>query len=194
MLKRLLLLVAVLILLLMRTSLAQINRIKSREQFRATAYRDGSTNGTPRYSIGYGHQIQPHEQSLMSKTIKESEAVTLLQGDLMPLESQLNRVTVSPFNQNQFDGMIDFGFNCGSGALSKVIATYQRNPHDTKAVTDQMLLYNKTHNNRTNALEFSQELANRRSQEVSIFNTPISATKMALYAGIGLAVAYMAFS
>ena len=169
--------------------------MKARELFRASAYRDGAaSNGDPRYSIGYGHQIQFNEQSLMSGTITKAKADLLFASDLSPLENQINRglAPTVKVNQNQFDALIDFGFNCGSSPLSKVLTTINGNPHNLKAATDQMQLYNKTHNNRTNALVYSQELANRRLEEVHLFDTPIpTAAKTGVFIAVALGVGFL---
>jgi GH24 family phage-related lysozyme (muramidase) len=182
----------------MKTSTSQLNKIASREGFKAKAYRDGSAGGIDKYSIGYGHQIGLSEHALMTTTITQSSALKLLQSDVLPLEIQINNAlaAVPSFKatQNQFDAWVDFGFNCGSGSLSKVLGTFKANPHNLKAVTDEMALYNKTHDNTTNALVTSSELTSRRAAEISLFNSPYTpAITGALALGVAV-VAYLAFT
>jgi GH24 family phage-related lysozyme (muramidase) len=186
--KKLILLSTLLITFFLKTSNAQINRIKDTERFSPTAYRDGSVAGAPKYSIGYGHQIGLSEQHLMTEKISPAMGVIILQNDVSPLEIQVNRACVVKPNQNQFDQFIDFGFNTGSGSLAKVLLTYNANPHNLTAVTSEMLEYDKTHDNATGDLVVSSDLLARRKQEVSIFNNPVMplATGL-LFVGVGLA-------
>ncbi|QQL51086.1 lysozyme [Mucilaginibacter ginkgonis] len=154
----------------MKTSQSAINKLKATEQFRATAYKDGYTGGVQNYSIGYGHQIGLNEQNLKTATITTSQAETLMRNDLAPLEGQLNKAKY-PFNQNQFDALVSFGYNTGSGSLAKVIDTWNTT-HSTSKVTAQMALYTKTHDNKTGELVASSALEKRRAAEVTLFNNP----------------------
>lgn len=154
----------------MKTSQKAVDKLKGVEQFSAKAYRDGSVNGVPKYSIGYGHQIQPNESSLQTATINQSTADTLFRSDLAPLENLLNKAKYA-FNQNQFDALVSFGYNCGTGALQKVIDTWN-STHDASKVTAQMALYTKTHDNNTGNLVPSSALEQRRASEIMTFNSP----------------------
>lgn len=174
----------------MNTSQAAINRIKDLEGFRPTAYQDGSASGVIKFSIGYGHQIGIAEQNLKTSKITTAQGDTLLKSDVSPIEIQINRdLKVKP-TQNQFDALVDFGYNCGSGALGLIIGTWN-STHNTKAVTDRMLLYNKTHDNKTGQLVVSSVLQSRREKEVAIFNSslPPVSIKSALMAVAGFGVA-----
>jgi len=176
------------------TSSSMLAKIKAFEGgFRAKAYRDGSTNGTPQFSIGYGHQIQPNEAYLKTATITQATALNLLMGNITPLELQINRANTG-FNQNQFDACINFGFNEGSGALAKILQTWS-NTHSTVAVTNEMSQYNKTHDNVTNALVVSADLTAREKYNVDLFNTkPSLIPSSALLAGAGVLAAVAAMA
>jgi len=168
----------------MTTSQAQIDRIKSLEDFRSKAYADGFVNDVQMYSIGYGHQIRLTETSLRTKTITKADAEKLLRSDIAPLEIQINRdLRVNP-TQNQFDALIDFGYNLGSGTLSKIISTWNTT-HNTKTVTDQMLQYTKYHD-KSGSLVHSDDLQSRREKEVAIFNSSLPPVSIK-YAVMGVA-------
>ncbi|MES2110941.1 MAG: lysozyme [Bacteroidota bacterium] len=156
----------------MNTSQAAIDLIKTREDFAPKAYADGEISGVKQHSIGYGHQIQPGESNLLTMTISRDTAEALLRSDVAPLETQLNRdLRVKP-SQNQFDALVDFGYNCGPGALAKVIGTWNAiKDGNLKPVTDEISAYNKTHVN--GQLVVSSTLTKRRSQEVSLFNSSL---------------------
>lgn len=148
----------------MNTSSKQISEIAAEENFRATAYADGMINGVQQHSIGYGHQIQPNEKNLLTASVSKDWALNQLKKDLKPVEDLINKRSRYPVTQSQFDGLADFGFNCGVGALSKVLDTWN-STHDMGQVADHIKQYNKTRQN--GELVVSQNLVERRLAEVA---------------------------
>lgn len=65
-------------------------------------------------TIGYGHTlgVKPNQ------TITQEQADSLLKGDLLPAEKYVDSLGVCK-TQGQFDALVDFVFNLGSGALRK---------------------------------------------------------------------------
>lgn len=65
-------------------------------------------------TIGYGHTlgVKPNQ------TITQEQADSLLKGDLLPAEKYVDSLGVCK-TQGQFDALVDFVFNLGSGALTK---------------------------------------------------------------------------
>ena len=96
----------------MRTSTAGLNLIKQFEGFRATPYKD--INGIP--TIGYGHRIRPTD--CFSGAISNVQAETLLAADLTQAEQSVTRLVKVPLTQSQFDALVDFVYNLGSGRLA----------------------------------------------------------------------------
>ena len=94
-----------------RSSENLLNKIQQFEGFRPLPYMDGG-----RYSIGYGHQIQPDEQYLM-QGISTEQGRDLLSKDLAKYEAAVDTLVTVPINQNQFDSLVDFAYNMGIGAL-----------------------------------------------------------------------------
>jgi len=179
----------------MQTSLSQVRAMLGTEGFESRAYPDGMVNGVQMFSIGYGHQIRPNESYLLTSSIDSNKAFQLFQSDLSPLENILNNV--GGLNQNEFDALIDFGYNCGEGALNNILDTWD-NGHDLNATVSRMQLYNKTRVG--GVLQVSQDLVARRAKERSLFLTPDSGsqvitlapgTKVTIIAG--LAVGALAF-
>jgi len=78
------------------------------EGLRLTAYFDIA--GTP--TIGYGH-TGPDVHPGMS--INMQEAKGLLLKDIQWAVEAVNRLVTVEINQNQFDALVDFAFNVGSG-------------------------------------------------------------------------------
>ncbi len=91
-----------------------INAIKSFEGCRLMAYKP--TQWTEKYhTIGYGHygaDVKPGME------ITESEADELLRSDLSKFEIYVNKLGVCK-SQGQFDALVDFSFNLGTGALGR---------------------------------------------------------------------------
>ena len=71
-------------------------------------------------TIGYGHTSNVYE----GQTITEHDAEELLRKDLMWFEQEVCRLIKVPLTQHEFDAIVSFTFNCGSGALSD--STFRR--------------------------------------------------------------------
>ena len=108
----------------MKTSKNGIQFIKQQEGLRKTAYSDGFIGNVQKFSIGYGHQIQPNEmEKLKNEPITEEEAEKLLKKDVARFEKLINAKVKKQLTQSQYDALVSFGYNCGEGALEKVIKT-----------------------------------------------------------------------
>lgn len=94
----------------MRTSHTGIALIKSFESLRLEAYRCPAGVWT----IGYGHTAGVRRGDV----IDEQRAEYLLAEDLKKFEDVVNR-ECPHVNQNQFDALVSFTFNVGSGNFQK---------------------------------------------------------------------------
>lgn len=185
---------ALIIIGTMKTSQAAINKLKGGEGFSATAYPDSkNAAGVQLYSIGYGHQIQPNQLHLKTETINKATAEQLLRSDIAPLELQINQAVIKGFNQNQFDACIDFGYNCGSGALSKILRTWT-GTHSTDKVTAQMKQYVHTTDNSTGQKIVSKKLVVRRNENAATFTSTVMPPLGTIAIVGGLALAFLALS
>jgi len=95
----------------MRLSPAGLALLKQSEGFRPRVYKD--VNGLA--TIGYGHRLLPAES--FPNGIIEPEAAKLLQADVQIAEQAVIRLVKVPLTQGQFDALVDFCFNLGSGRL-----------------------------------------------------------------------------
>lgn len=92
------------------------------------------------WTIGYGHTagVQP------GQTLPSQEAAkALLKEDLKKYGGHVNNCVKNghisfPLNQNQFDALTSFCYNCGSGTLQKLVSG-----RDAATVAEKLLLYNK---------------------------------------------------
>lgn len=102
--------------------------IKSFEGFSTVIYLDSA--GLP--TIGYGHLIKTNETELFKAGITKSKAEKLLKADVIIAERAVLRLITAPLNNNQFDALVSFTFNLGSGALqrSTLRAKVNRTEHE----------------------------------------------------------------
>ena len=96
----------------MELSAAGLNLVKVSEGFRSQTYLD--LNGFP--TIGYGHKILPGES--FPDGIDEPTAAAILEKDLQTAEHAVALLVKVPLTQGQFDALVDFTFNLGSGRLA----------------------------------------------------------------------------
>lgn len=147
----------------------QVQQTADLESFSATAYPDGSNNGTQLYSIGYGHQIQSNEQYLLTATITTTQALQLLSADLQTVGNAINASGVSNLTPGQYDALTDFGYNAGIGALNLVLTNFQNN--GPAAAAAEMAQYIYWHPVPGGPPVINQDLVNRRNIEIATFNS-----------------------
>lgn len=92
------------------------------------------------WTIGYGHTAGVKEGDTLAS---EVAAKSLLKEDLAKYAGYVNAcvkkgVISFALNQNQFDALTSFCYNCGNGNLEKLV-----NGRDAATVADKLLLYNK---------------------------------------------------
>lgn len=96
----------------MNISDAGLRLIKQFEGFRGHAYRDVAGHLT----IGYGHKLTPGEA--FPSGITEQAAEALLERDVQITAAEVAGLVKAQLTQGQFDALIDFTFNLGSGRLA----------------------------------------------------------------------------
>lgn len=138
----------------MKISQVGIDLIKSFEGCVLTAYLCPSNVWT----IGYGHTTGVYQ----GQTITKAQAEQYLKEDIVKYENYVNNTGLS-LNQNQFDALVSFTYNCGSGNLKKLIAN-----RSLSEIADAILLYNKS---RGTVLK---GLVRRREAERNLFLTTVN--------------------
>ncbi len=96
----------------MQLSAAGLELLKQSEGFRSHTYND--VNGFP--TIGYGHRLLDHES--FPDVIGEPQATGILAADVRSSEQAVARLVKVPLTQGQFDALVDFCFNLGTGRLA----------------------------------------------------------------------------
>lgn len=117
----------------MKTSKKGIELIKQFEGCRLKAYKAVPTEKY--YTIGYGHYGADVVEGM---SISAADAEEYLKRDLEKFELYVDKLNLK-LNQNQFDALVSFTYNCGPGNLRKL--TMGRT---IAQIGDAMLLYNKS--------------------------------------------------
>ncbi len=119
----------------MKASEKILKFIALHEGFRDKIYKDPYGYKT----IGYGHLIRENEEELFKKGITRDQALELLKNDIYEAEKAVNLLVKVPLTQNQFDALVSFTFNVGSGNLKKSTLLKKLNEGDYKGAADQFL-------------------------------------------------------
>ena len=147
-----------------KLSQAGLNLIKQFEGCRLTAYKCSAGVWT----IGYGHT----SGVAAGQTITQAQADAYLQQDCEKFEKYVNNKTYVPIteqlNQNQFDALVSFTYNCGAGNLKKLCAG-----RTAAQIAAAMPQYCKA------AGKKLAGLVRRRAAEVAFFNTAVAGTSSA---------------
>ena len=146
---------------------AGISMIKSFEADNIYDYLTAYQNPGEEYlTIGYGHygaDVKPG----MTITVEQAEAY--LRQDLAKAEAAVKRNCGHlNLNQNQFDALVSFTFNCGEGNLQKLL--YGPNGDEIRPLEElpeHMPFYRK------GSGKILPGLVRRREAEVALFNTPV---------------------
>lgn len=91
------------------------------------------------WTIGYG-STGAHVRHGM--VISEAEAEALLRQDVARFERAVEAVTQAP-TQAEFDALVSFAFNVGSGALKSSTLLRLHNAGDRQGAADQFLRWNR---------------------------------------------------
>ena len=85
-------------------------------------------------TIGYGSTRYANglKVTLKDKPITELQAIELLKDTLKQYELAVDSYCVDSLNQNQFDALVDFAYNCGNANLksSTLLKKVNTNPND----------------------------------------------------------------
>ena len=97
------------------------------EGYRPRAYNDSGGNAT----IGYGHLLHLGPVNWRDRTLywPEPYARRRLLQDCATAEAAVARLVTRPLGQAQYDALVSFTFNCGTGALARSTLLRDVNAH-----------------------------------------------------------------
>lgn len=118
-----------------------IDIIKEFEGFESKPYLDPV--GIP--TIGYGstRYADGKEIKLYDRHITIEEAQQLLLDTLWRYEQAAHKNVYAPINQNQFDALVSFVYNVGSGNFAKSTLLKKLNKADYQGAADEFLRWNR---------------------------------------------------
>jgi GH24 family phage-related lysozyme (muramidase) len=134
------------------------------EGFRGQLYNDAANHCT----IGYGHlvhhgPIDGSESAEFKAGVSRERALELLQEDAGKAAAEITRCVKVPLEQHQFDALVSFVFNVGTGAFreSTLLRLLNEGRYDT--VEEQLARWTKAGG------QTLQGLVNRRRAEAELF-------------------------
>lgn len=144
----------------MNISKRGLDLIKSFEGCRLSSYRCPAN----KWTIGYGHTNGVYE----GMVITQAQADQFLFDDVQRFVNAVNQYQVRfNFNQNQFDALTSFAYNCGEGSLAAVMSCC----NTKKEIAEECKLYNKSSDGKVLA-----GLVRRREEEYKLFMSGAGAT------------------
>lgn len=147
----------------MHASQKVIHFIVSREGCYLRPYRDIGGLRT----VGIGHLITSDEEFPDDEEITEDTARRLLLEEIRFVEKMLKKNVKVKLNQDQFDALVSFGFNCGVGVFKRSGVMSAVNSGDFKRVPDRLLEWSKA--NVGGVLRTVDRIADRRRREGDMF-------------------------
>ena len=152
----------------MKLSTNGLKLIKSFEGVRLSAYKAVPTEDY--WTIGYGHYGADVRKE---QTITQAQADAYLKADVERFEKAVNDNVKVAINQNQFDALVSFTYNCGEAALKRSTLLELLNQGKYEAAADQFELWNKSGGKVLNGL------VKRRAKEKALFLTDLPQVKKA---------------
>jgi lysozyme len=145
-----------------KISLKGLNLIKKYEGFRSKPYLCPAS--IPTIGFGSTYYSDGVKVKLTDPPITEEEASELLSELLIPYEKSIDSFTRDDINQNQFDALCSFAYNCGINALkqSSLLRMINVNPSNPR-ITDE---FNKWNRGGGRVLS---GLAKRRAEESKLY-------------------------
>lgn len=150
----------------MKTSQSGLDFITANEGCILSAYKDA----VGVWTIGVGHTgPEVHEGLLWTP----EQAQQALEKDVAKVEMTLNALAPDTCTQNQFDALVDFGFNLGTGALQTLLS------HGWREVPNQLYweepdgtVHGWIHAGGKILPGLVKRRNKRRKKEQDLFNTP----------------------
>lgn len=117
-------------------------------------------------TIGYGNTYYPDGKrvTLLDKDITKQQAFDMFKSIADKFAKRVAQLVTSNINQNQFNALVSFAYNVGTGNFqsSTLLKKVNRNPDDL-TIRDEFLRWNKAGGKVLNGL------TNRRNEEADLY-------------------------
>jgi lysozyme len=117
-------------------------------------------------TIGYGNTYYPDGKrvTLLDKDITKQQAFDMFKEIANRFAKRVDALVTSNINQNQFNSLVSFAYNVGTGNFSSstLLKKVNRNPDDL-TIKDEFLRWNKAGGKVLNGL------TNRRNEEADLY-------------------------
>lgn len=125
----------------MKTSHTGITAIEGREGIRFTVYLDSKRLPT----VGVGHLVLKSDNLKVGDKITQEQCDAFLEKDLSIAENAINNLVHIPLSQNQFDALVSFVINIGTGKKGFAGSTVLRdlNKKDFAGAANALMLWVK---------------------------------------------------
>lgn len=125
----------------MKMSSLGVTLIKKFEGFRARPYLCPGLVAT----VGYGSTFYADGRAvqLTDPLISQADAELLLQGTLGQYEDAVRDCVTQPLTQGQFDALVDFAYNCGTGSFRSSTLRKKVNVGDMMGASLEFARWNK---------------------------------------------------
>ena len=144
---------------------AALGMIAGYEGWRAQLYEDVAGHAT----IGYGHLVHrgpitaADRSGPFGKGITKAQGMKLLREDARSAVTAVRDAVTVPLNQGQFDALVSFTYNVGSGALRRSTLLKKVNTKDFAGAADEFGKWVKAGG------KVYQGLVRRRTEEAALF-------------------------
>lgn len=120
------------------------------------------------WTIGYGHTGTVGGKKIRAgMKISGAKATALLKADMATFEKAVKSLVKVSLNQNQFDALVSFAFNCGAGNLKNSTLLKMVNRKNFTAAANEFLKWNK------GGGKVLAGLTRRREAERKLFLRPV---------------------
>lgn len=123
-------------------------------------------------TIGWGHTNHHGRQFDENTVWTQAQCDAALAEDLRGFEKAVERLVKVQLNQNQFDALVSFAYNCGEDNLGKSTLLKRVNAGDFDGAAQEFAKWNK------GGGQVLRGLVRRRAAEAKLFSTRVSAPRV----------------
>jgi len=120
-------------------------------------------------TIGYGHtNAAGLPKVFIGQIITKEQADSILSSDLLAVEKEVKKYVTVALNQNQYDALVDFQFNCGWLGHPHCSLLNALNSGNYELADEDFMLYDRAQGKILIGLD------RRRTAEKALFHTPVA--------------------